>query len=76
MAKGRVDFYIPSKQWGVEILREGDRLAHHSGRFSRSGSYETTLPLSDYIILDCRNTWPKLSHPSAYYLPTNTFPFF
>ena len=33
-AKGRVDFYIPAKQWGVELLREGNQLAQHSGRFS------------------------------------------
>jgi len=26
-AKGRVDFYIPAKQWGVELLRDGDQLA-------------------------------------------------
>jgi hypothetical protein len=63
-AKGRVDFYIPTKQWGVELLRDGDRLAQHSGRFSpTSGSYETTPHLSDYIILDCRVTTPTVAHP-------------
>jgi hypothetical protein len=63
-AKGRVDFYIPSKEWGVELLRDGDQLAKHSGRFSEGGKYSTTLPLSDYIILDCRRTRPTLAHPS------------
>jgi len=62
-AKGRVDFYIPTKQWGVELLRDGDRLAQQSGRFSSTGSYATTLPLSDYIILDCRITNPTVAHP-------------
>jgi hypothetical protein len=62
--KGRADFYIPSMQWGVELLREGDRLEQHSGRFSQSGSYASTLLLSDYIILDFRNTWPEHPHPS------------
>jgi hypothetical protein len=62
-AKGRVDFYIPSKEWGVELLRDGDRLEEHSGRFSESGAYGTTLKLSDYIILDCRKTWPMRPHP-------------
>jgi hypothetical protein len=39
MAKGRVDFYIPAKQWEVELLRDGNQLAQHSGRFSsRAGS--------------------------------------
>jgi hypothetical protein len=90
-AKGRVDFYIPAKEWGVELLRDGDNLAQHCGRFSsQAGSYGTTLCLSDYIILDCRTTLPKVSHPCKFiylfYLrhrsvyptlplpPTQTFP--
>ena len=60
---GRVDFYIPSKQWGVELLRNGDGLEQHSGRFSQTGSYGTSLTVSDYIILDCRTTYPMKSHP-------------
>lgn len=61
--KGRVDFYIPAKEWGVELLRNGDRLAQHSGRFSANGPYRTDLSLSDYIILDCRQTHPQVPHP-------------
>jgi len=64
MAKGRVDFYIPAKNWGVELLRDGNQLAQHCGRFSSpTGSYGSTFPLSDYIILDCCTTFPTLSHP-------------
>jgi len=62
-AKGRVDFYIPATEWGVELLRDGNQLAKHSGRFSQTGSYRTALPLSDYIILDCRTTHPREKHP-------------
>ncbi|KAI0280374.1 hypothetical protein BGY98DRAFT_880571, partial [Russula aff. rugulosa BPL654] len=62
--KGRADFYIPSLQWGVELVREGDRLEQHSGRFSQSGSYASTLLLSDYIILQFRNTRPEHPHPN------------
>jgi hypothetical protein len=61
--KGRVDFYIPAKEWGVELLREGDRLAQHSGRFSSKGTYKKDLSLSDYVILDCRQTHPQVPHP-------------
>jgi hypothetical protein len=62
-SEGRVDFYIPTKQWGAELLRDGDRLAQHSGRFSlQTGSYGTTLSLSDYIILDCCTTFPRVTH--------------
>ena len=71
--KGRVDFYIPSRQWGVELLREGDRLTEHSGRFSESGLYGTTLQLSDYIILDCRKTLPSYRHGMCI---ITHFPFF
>ena len=61
-AKGRVDFYIPSQKWGVELLRDGDQLEKHSGRFSKGGKYAKPLPLSDYIILDCRRTRPGRAH--------------
>ena len=75
--KGRADFYIPSMQWGVELVREGDRLEQHSGRFSQSGSYASTLLLSDYIILDFRNTPPEHPHPSKCTIcPSIYFPFF
>ena len=63
-AKGRVDFYIPAKQWGVELLRDGNQLEKHSGRFSsQTGSYGTTLSLTDCIILDFRTTQPGVHHP-------------
>jgi hypothetical protein len=62
-AKGRVDFYVSAKQWGIELLREGDRLASHWGRFSRGGSYAESLPLTDYIIVDCRTSHPQQGYP-------------
>lgn len=74
--KGRVDFHIPAMEWGVELLREGNQLTQHSGRFSQSGSYKTTLPIADYIILDFRNTQPKRQHPSMCIIRTNLYPFF
>lgn len=46
MAKGRVDFYIPAKKWGVELLRDGNQLAQHSRRFSsQTGAYGSMEPL-------------------------------
>ena len=61
-SRGRGDFYIPAKEWGVELLRNGDKLAQHCGRFSPNGPYTTDLPLSDHIILDCRQTHPQVPH--------------
>ena len=63
MAKGRVDFYVPAKHWGIELLRDGNWLASHWGRFSHGGPYTESLPLTDYIIVDCRTTRPRQGHP-------------
>lgn len=60
--KGRIDFYIPSKKWGVELLREGDRLEGHSSRFYGEGAY-VDMQFDDYIIIDCRTTKPLKPHP-------------
>jgi hypothetical protein len=60
---GRVDFYIPSKEWGIELLRDGDQLEQHSIRFSSTGAYGGMLSLSDYIILDFRTQTPTKRHP-------------
>jgi hypothetical protein len=75
--KGRVDFFIPYKKWGVELLREGDRLQQHYNRFSPDGSYGKTLRASDYIVLDCRTTRPKLRHEGVCIICLSIyFPFF
>ncbi|TDL25680.1 hypothetical protein BD410DRAFT_604146 [Rickenella mellea] len=58
-AKGRADFYIPSEEWGIELLRDGQKLEEHVGRFSKTGKYGKTLRLSQHIILDCRFTMPR-----------------
>lgn len=66
--EGRVDFYIPAKKWGVELLCKGDRLSQHSGRFSSSGSYKKGLSLSDYIILDFHQTQAQVpTYVSSFY---------
>ncbi|KAG8806342.1 hypothetical protein FRC18_006138 [Serendipita sp. 400] len=61
---GRVDFYIRSKKWAIEFLRDRDRLPEHQERFL-SGEYVnwiSTNAIDDYIIIDCRsisNQQPK-----------------
>ena len=60
---GWVDFYIPSKQWAIELLRDGDRLEGHSSRFLPSGTYRKTIRMTDYIILDFRDKNPHTPHP-------------
>ncbi|KAG6813152.1 hypothetical protein H0H92_013558 [Tricholoma furcatifolium] len=61
--EGHVDFFVPSRQWGIELLRDGNQLENHSGRFSSSGPYGATMSFTDYIILDFRVTAPQKRHP-------------
>ena len=61
---GRVNFYVKSKRWGIELLRDGDRLAEHLERFSTTGVYGLPLPIDDHIIMDCRTSRPQKQHPS------------
>jgi hypothetical protein len=71
MKPGRADFYIPGDEWGVELVRDGDALDQHFGRFSQEGSYMTALPVSDYIILDFCSTSPRDAHPGRCSLHCN-----
>ncbi|KAK2813210.1 hypothetical protein FQN50_000888 [Emmonsiellopsis sp. PD_5] len=59
---GRIDFRVVDPGWGVELLRDGDRLAEHCGRFAPTGSYSNWIrggQLKDWLILDCRHSEPK-----------------
>jgi hypothetical protein len=54
---GRVDFYIPSMKWGLEIIRDGSKLREHSDRFI-TGAYSTLMrsgDIVDYALLDFRH---------------------
>lgn len=58
---GRVDFYIPQKRWGIELLRDHDRVAEHCDRFQESGRYYSWVKsgmLEDWIIIDCATSLP------------------
>jgi len=64
---GRIDFYIASKKWGIEITRDGKKLQQHSDRFWETGAYGRWLAsgeMTDYILLDCRSTMPVKHHAS------------
>jgi len=36
---GTIDFLVDEKKWGIELLRERDRLLEHIQRFERNGQY-------------------------------------
>lgn len=60
--KGRIDFRLTERKWGIELLRDGDRLAEHCLRFLPTGSYGPWIQkglLEDWIIIDCRHSEPK-----------------
>jgi hypothetical protein len=63
---GRIDFLIPSKKWGIELTREGDKLDEHVSSFANKDAYEhwfQTPDMLDHILLDFRNTEPTKSYP-------------
>lgn len=59
---GRIEFCIPCKKWGVELLRDGDKLEGYASCFVESGAY-TKMNLTDHIILDFRKSRPRKPHP-------------
>ena len=58
--KGRIDFFIRSKKWEIELLRDGDRLAAHNARFT-GGEYGKWIKegmVDDYIMIYSRSNIP------------------
>lgn len=58
----RIDFMIEDPGWGIELLREGDRLEEHCQRFVANGKYTPWIrngSIRDWIIIDCRKSQPR-----------------
>jgi hypothetical protein len=52
---GELDFYVNSSlKWAVELLRNGDKIGEHLGRFDMNNGNYRKVDMSDYIIVDCR----------------------
>jgi hypothetical protein len=61
---GRVDFWIPQKRWGIELLRDHNRVTEHCNRFKKGGRYYPWIEagmLKDWIIIDCATSLPANS---------------
>lgn len=70
---GRIDFMVPGPGWGVELLRDGDRLMDHCERFEDGGAYYQWIIsgyMKDWIILDCTQKSPRKYRTSR---PSDTF---
>ena len=51
---GELDFYVKSKHWGIELLKEGKGIGEHLGRFNNgTGKYRKVIT-KDYYVVDCR----------------------
>jgi hypothetical protein len=53
--KGRINFFIPEKKWGIELIREGtwSSLSEHSSGFglgSKYGAWLASNDMVDYVI--------------------------
>jgi len=62
---GCIDFFIPSKKWGIGLLRDGNNIQEHWSRFLEHDAYGKWLEFSDmmdYIVLDFRSTRPQKSY--------------
>jgi hypothetical protein len=75
LGNGRIDLYVPAKKWGVEIVRNGQQLEQHSGRFSRPELYARSFPCEEHIILDFRDSHPATAHPGEYIFVIGSQPY-
>ena len=62
--RGRIDFIIPTKKWGIELLCNGNRLNAHAARFTTGeyGQWISDQKINDYVIVDFRTKLPQSSH--------------
>ena len=67
---GFLDFYVNGDLcWGVELLREGDRMKQHAARFTQEGQYNA-IPLKKWVIIDFRHYSKDIKelHPNFWYV--------
>lgn len=58
---GRIDFYLPSMKWGIELLRDHSRTDEHCERFLPGGRYHSWISggmIQEWMIIDCATTIP------------------
>ena len=56
-----MDFLLKKVKWGIECVREGDRLEEHICRFLKGGRYYEWIQkgyMTDYVVIDFRKTKP------------------
>ncbi|CAG8601911.1 11686_t:CDS:2 [Ambispora leptoticha] len=66
---GFLDFFVNGDLgWAVELMREGQRMTDHVGRFSDGGTY-SCIPFTNWAIVDFRHNanMPKTLQPNVWY---------
>jgi hypothetical protein len=66
--EGRIDLFLKKRKWGIEVLKDGDRMTQHIDRFKPEGAYGSWKIVSKHIILDFR-TKPPVSKRGIYSIP-------
>ncbi|KAL4781842.1 hypothetical protein BJX76DRAFT_359516 [Aspergillus varians] len=62
---GTIDFLVAEKRWGLELLRDHDRLLQHMQRFEQGGQYFSMIEqgkMEQYVVLDFTDKMPQKSH--------------
>ncbi|KAG8806170.1 hypothetical protein FRC17_005146, partial [Serendipita sp. 399] len=63
--RGRqVEFYVPSRKWGIEVVRPGEAFGDHSGRFSDPDAYGRPIDCVDHVILNFQESTPLTDLPN------------
>ncbi|KAB8260979.1 hypothetical protein BDV32DRAFT_137656 [Aspergillus pseudonomiae] len=63
---GTIDFYVAQKKWGLEFLRNRDRVLEHMQRFEPNGQYYHMIEqgkMEQFIVIDFTNELPKKAYP-------------
>lgn len=72
---GLIDFRIPQKYWGIELLLDGNRLREHCQRFEAGSKYSEWIGdglLEDWLLIDLRHATPTqygMTSPATLSLP-------
>ena len=69
---GTIDFLVAQKKWGLELLRDRDRLVKHMERFEPDGQYFSMIQsreMEQYVVLDFTVVRPTKPRPGNTPLP-------
>ncbi len=74
-SSGFVDFYLSKSKWAIELLRDGDRVNEHIGRFQEGGAYHNMVTaglIKAYAVIDLRNPQAKQQQANRGNVPNLT----